>query len=178
MDEIKETPNPEEMGLNWKVDAIFKKLVEEEAKKKEKEKFKFPWGKRVSKVQMKKGWVNVIIIRNNGNMDIIKSQIEDDGTCLIDKFPRDFRVDYKLMLKGKPCYILPEWSMKPLSPVEFREQVEKEKMSMTGRRLIAARLQKDQIKPKGAGFGNWTWIILIAVVAGAAWYLWKGGKLF
>ena len=161
-------------------DKLDKLLVQQDTliKENKEKKWKLPWGKKPSKAQVKKGWTTVQIIRNNGSIDFIKAPIED-GTVDVDGIPRISTIDYKLSYKGTPFVIIPEWSLKPFSPVENYEQTEKDRLTTTGTRLILAKMEKEAIKPKGAGgFGTIGWIILGVAVIAVVYYLMKGGKLF
>ena len=139
--------------------------------------WKIPWGARVGKTAIKKGYATICIINENGGTRFIKAKVED-GTISIDGFPRLATADYCLSHNGKPFYIIPTWSMKPFSPVEHYAETEREKMNMAGRRVILAKLEREAIKPTGKGFGMIGWIILGAIVLGVGYYLITGGKLF
>ena len=140
--------------------------------------WKIPFKGRVNKAKAAKGYATFQIIRNNGVIDFIKAPIED-GTARIDGFPRIATIDYKLTYKNSPYFIIPEWSMKPFSPVEHKEETERIKMDMIGRKLILSKLEGEQIKTKAKMDGKVIgWVILIGVIGVGAWYLLKGGKLF
>ncbi len=139
--------------------------------------WKIPFKGRVNKMKANKGWATIQIIRNNGEMQFEKAPIVD-GIVRVDKFPRIGTIDYKLSYKGKPFLIIPEWSMKPFSPVENYAKVEQDKMNIAGRRTVLATLEGEKIKGKGLGGNYIGWIILIVAVGAAAYYLFKGGKLF
>ena len=161
-------------------DKLDKLILAQEAvmEKNREKKWSMPWGKKPSKAQVKKGWTTVQIIRNNGSIDFTKVPIED-GTIQIDGIPRISTIDYHLSHKGKPFVIIPEWSLKPFSPVENYEQTEKDRLTTTGTRLILAKMEKEAIKPKSAGgFGMVGYIVLGVIVIGVIYYLVKGGKLF
>jgi len=162
--------------ISQKLDRIARQNEEMIANKKQKG-WRLPFGKKPSKSQVRKGWTTVQIIRNNGSIDFIKAPIED-GTVNVDGIPRISTIDYKLSHKGTPFIIIPEWSLKPFSPVENYEQTEKEKLTTTGTRLILAKMEKEAIKPKSVGFGSMGWIILVIVGLAVGYYFLKGGKLF
>jgi hypothetical protein len=166
----------EQETISQKLDRIAKQNEDMLATRKEKG-WKLPWGKKTSKSQVNKGWTTVQIIRNNGNIDFIKAPIED-GTVTVDGIPRISTIDYKLSHKGKPFVIIPEWSLKPFSPVENYEQTEKDRLTTTGTRLILAKMEKEAIKPASKGFGSMGWIILVIVGLAVGYYFLKGGKLF
>jgi hypothetical protein len=141
--------------------------------KKEVKEFKLPLLSRVFNFQAKRGYATIIIIRHNGVLDFRKVKISD-GVVQIDGFPRISTIDYKLTHKGKPVFIIPEWSIKPFSPVENYEDSIKEKMNMVGRRTILSKLEGEKIVLK-TPLGSKGWIILIIAVIAAGYYFIKGG---
>jgi hypothetical protein len=150
-----------------------------EGKKKEKKfKFKIPFKGKLSKQNIKKGFVTVQILHENGSVDFIKTKI-DNGTISVEGCPRISTADYTIFYKGKPLIILPAWSLIPFSPVDNYEQTVKDKLTTAGRRLIIERMKLDAIKAKkGMGFGLIGWIVLGAAVIGVGYFLIKGGKIF
>lgn len=158
---------------------LLEKIVkqnEEIIEKKEAKPFKLPWGAKPSKKQVAKGFAIIEVIRNNGGVDFFKAPIVD-GIVNLDGFPRITTIDYKLHHKFTPLYIIPEWSMKPFSPVENYSEVDKEKMNMAGRKLILARLVSEKINPakKGLG-GGWIWFAVAGIAA--IYFISQGGKLW
>lgn len=149
------------------------KLIEEKKVKG----WKLPWSGKLSKGKVKKNYATFCLIKDNKDVSFITAPIED-GTAMIDGFPRVTTADYCLLHKGRPFFILPYWSMKPFSPVENYAETEKEKMNMSGRRLVLTKLRVEQIKPKKGFGGGLGWIILILAIAGIGYYFMKGGKLF
>ena len=138
--------------------------------------WKLPFSSRVNKSAAKKGYWTIIIIRNNGNLEFIKT-LGFDGIVKIDGFPRIASIEYRLNYNGFPVLIIPEWSMKPFSPVEHREETVRDKMNIAGRRLVLASIEGEKIKPKmnGKMIG---WIVLIGVVGIGAYYLLSKGGIF
>lgn len=153
------------------------KILRDLMEKSEPAKFKFPFKAKLSKGNIRKNFVTVQIIQDNGDIEFIKVPITN-GTISIDGIPKLATSDYTLHHKGKPLIILPAWSLEPFSPVEHYKETVKKDMTTAGRRLMLERMKLDAIKPKGMGFGAIGWIILILVVAGIGYYLFKGGKLF
>jgi len=154
-----------------------KKQQEQLLNNKEDKKWKLPWNARVSKGQASKGYATIQIIRNNGAIEFTKKQITD-GIVEIDGFPRIATVDYKIHHKGSPWYIIPEWSMKPFSPVENYNETERDKMNMVGRRAILSRLVSDKLNPQKKGMGSMGWWILGIAGIVAIYFFSKGGKIF
>jgi hypothetical protein len=65
---------------------------------------------------------------------------------------------------NQKVYIIPSWSMKPISMADNLAQAEQDKMNMSGRRAVLAALQSEKIKNK-KDFGSFGWLILILIVA-------------
>lgn len=151
--------------------------LERLAEKSEKKKFKIPFKGRLSKPNIKKGYVTVQVIHENGHIEFLKTPVVN-GTIDVEGIPRLSTADYTLQYQGKPLIILPSWSLKPFSPVDNYENTVQEKLTTAGRRLIIERMKLDAIKPKMAGFGMIGWIVLGLVILGVGYYLIKGGKLF
>lgn len=131
---------------------------------------------KVGKNKIDKGWATIQIVRNNGNVTFTKAQVKD-GVAIIDGFPRACSVEHVLFYKRKPFYILPEWSLKPFSAAENYQQTEKERMNIAGRRAVLATLETEKIKTK-KDFGSLGWVLVVAVVVGAVWYLGKNQGWF
>ena len=153
------------------------KILQDLMDKSEPKKFKLPFRAKVSKTNIRKNFITVQIIYENGNVEFIKAPIKN-GTIDVEGIPRISTADYTLFHKGKPIIILPAWSLKPFSPVENYEETVQKDMTTAGRRLILERMKLDAIKPKGMGFGMIGWVVLVIVIAGVGYYLFKGGKLF
>ena len=159
---------------------LLEKVIENQnslATEKKVSKWKLPWGARVGTGQVKKGWATFCLIRENGEVDFVKAPI-DNLTAKIDGFPRLATPEYRLTHKNKPFYIIPSWSMKPFSPIENYNEVEKVKMHIAGRRVVLAQLEGEQIKPKGKGFGGMGWILLGIGVIAILYYLGKNAGWF
>ena len=172
-EEVKEEQKPlKVMDMLEQISKKQDQLIQEKKIKK----WKIPGKARLSKGQVAKNYATFMVIKDNKEVDFIRNPIED-GTSVIDGFPRIATADFCLTYKGKPLYILPYWSMKPFSPVENYKETEKDKMNMTGRRLVLTKLRVDQIQKKKGNlpFG---WILLGIAALGVGYYLIKGGKLF
>lgn len=158
---------------------LIQKLVEQQDKlieAKEIKEVKPKWSEKLSLGKMKKGWVQVLYIRNNGSVTFLKAPTKD-GAIMIDGFPRIATIDYTLRYGKFPLLIVPEWSIKPFSPADNYEQSVKEEMNLAGRNLILAALQSEKITAKKS-FGGMGWIILGIAGVALIWYLMKGGNLF
>ena len=170
MDEYKD------MTLREKLDMIIKRQ-DELFKAKEIKKFRLPSKAKINRGKIRKNWVTVQYITENGQTDFFKAQIVD-GTITIDGIPRIATADFIMDYKGKPMILIPAWSLRPYSPVESYEKCVEDKLTTTGRKLVIAKMKHDAIAPKKANMGMIVWVILgIAIIAGG-YYLFKGGKLF
>jgi hypothetical protein len=137
-------------------------------------KWSMPWGSKVSKPQVKRGWANVIYIGENREAKFVKVPI-DEGVVKIDEGVHLATTDYTLTYKGKPLYIQPSWSIKPFSPEESYEKAVREHNTEAGYRLLMNKIKKEQIMAKKVGGSTVTWIIVGLVVLGVGYYLLKGG---
>lgn len=159
---------------------MLNKLIEQNealAREKKVSWWKLPWKAKLSKMKISKGYSIVIIIKNSGELEFQKLQ-NTDGTVKVDGIPRVATIDYKLHYKGKPVYIIPEWSIKAFSPVDNYADTVQEKMNVSGRKLVLAKLMTEQIKEQKKPGSLIGWIILGAAILGVGYYLMKGGSLF
>ena len=123
---------------------------------------------KVGKSQKKKGYVNFMLIRENGDITVHKVPVEE-ATTFYEKTPRLASPEYILNWKGNPTIIQPSWSSQPFSPVENFKKTEKDKMLSVGWRLLANRAELGDIKPKGKMSG-WVIMMIIAII-GVVGYL-------
>lgn len=138
--------------------------------------WKLPRKARVSKRMTAKGWAGFILIKDTGAIDFAKAQVKD-GIAMIDGFPRIATINHSLTYKNQRVYIVPSWSMKPISLADNYAQAEQDKMNLAGRRSVLAALQTEQIKNK-KDYGSLGWIILIAAIVGVVWYFGKSQGWF
>ena len=153
------------------------KIIEELSKSSSSKKFKIPFSAKLNKAKIKKNFITVLLIHENGNLQFLKTPIIN-GTIDIEGVPRIATADYTVFYKGKPFMILPSWSLKPFSPADNYEDTVQKDLTTAGRRLILERMKLDAIKPKKMGFGMIGWIILGIAVVGVGYYLIRGGKIF
>lgn len=164
------------MGINDELQQIKDLLKEnqQEVKKKKDKKFKFPFGTKVSKSQAKKNYVTIMKINENGTVNIIKRQIQDQ-TIMEDDIPRLASTDYVLRYKNNPLLILPSWSVKPFSPSEQYEKSLNDGSNTKGYSILLARMIKEQINTKKP-MGNWIkWVIGLGLVGIIIYALMTGG---
>jgi len=147
-----------------------KQLIEE---KKMKE-VRWPWMRKVGKKKLKEGWTTLIYINENKEVELMKAPISE-GTLKIKDKPYSAMADYILSYKGKPCMIIPSWSIEPFSPKKDLADAERFKTINTGYRLIANQMKLDAVKPKKPI--PWGIVIGGLAVIGVIYYLISSGGL-
>lgn len=145
----------EEISLKDKIENLGR--IKKEAEEKKKKKFKIPMRGRPSKRKLKKGYMVVMRIDDNGNCDFEKQQIEDSTYRLKGG---DYHTSEKkdmLFYKGKmPLVIQPVKKLNPYNPLFGKNET-------YGQPYVMARMLKDSIKVK-KNQGN---LILWLVIGGA-----------
>lgn len=128
--------------------------------------------KMPSKSKVKKGWVGILYVQNNGTIRPMKAPVED-STTMIEGVPRLATPHYMLNYKGIPTIIQPEWSVEPFNPHQNQDEASRDKMLAAGYRLLANRIETGAIKSKKSISGLMIAGIVIAIVV-AAYFLFKG----
>ena len=131
-------------------------------------KFRLPRKGKLSKSKLKKGYLIVMRIDDNGNVDFEKQRIQDSTYRLSTK---DYHVTEKkdiLSYKGKPLIIQPTKKLNPYNPLEGKNET-------YGQPYIMARMLGDTIKVKSANAKGIIWIIGIAIVAYIGYSIITGG---
>lgn len=164
----------ENLTLKEKVEKLEKFLEEnpKKAKKILKRKLKLPRKARVKKLRLRKGWVGVVRIDENGSCNGERQKVEDftfrtkDGTY----HATDGREI--IMWQGKyPVLFQQSWK---INPINFRKK-EGETNETYGQRYTMARMLSDTIRIKSKGGNIIIWIILgIAVIYGINYFLGGG----
>ncbi len=134
-------------------------------------KMKIPRKAKVRKGKMKKGWLGVIKIDENGNISGEKQKLEDSTIRLKDKTYHAVQGDEIGMWDGKfPVIILPVWKKNPIK----LKRSEGEANETHGQKYIMARMLGDTIKVKAEGAKGIMYIIIAAAVAYGAYMLFTG----
>jgi len=134
---------------------------------------RIPRKARVRKSKIKKGWVGVIKIDENGNISGEKQRLEDSTIRLKDKTYHAIRADEVGLWQGKfPVVIQPTWRINPLSIRQGNEKNETH-----GQKYIMARMLGDTIKVKAAAMGKGLLYLVIAGVVGYGGYMLLTGQL-
>ena len=149
-------------GLSSKIAKEVMEALQKQAESGEKE--KKVKVKKMSNGKKKKNYVLVIVLKNNGNLDMKHLQIKDDLIYLkeSDTF-HSATTNYVGYYKNIPCMILPEWDLKPLSRDDLMEKAEGGRYA-NPQSVIIHNCERafGLLKNKGKGFGgNKTiWLII------------------
>lgn len=137
-----------------------------------KKKLRIPRKAKVSRSKLKKGWIGIIKIDENGNLSGEKQKLEDSTIRLKDKTYHSIQGDEIGMWNGKhPLVILPTWKK---NPIKLKRQ-ENESNETHGQKYIMARMLGDTIKVKAtAGAKGFLYLIIAAAVAYGAYMLFTG----
>ena len=134
------------MGLTERIQEEIKKAIQENNV--DKKKFKYPFGKKVSKSQRKKNYITVLVIYENGTCDFKKYQIEDQ-TIMHDLIPRLVSAGHVMFdKKGNPLIILPNWSIEPFSPLEHYNKSLTDEKNTKGYKILMAKMLADNVGGK------------------------------
>lgn len=146
--------------------------LEELLEQKEIRRWKIPFRARVGKKNIKKNWVSIMYIQNNGGARFLKARIKE-GVVIIDDIPHVVSNDYIILYKNRPIIIVPEWSIEPFNPKADFDQANKDKRYSIGWRILANYLEAGGLKEKRK-LGPIVWILFILLVVGAvAYYFFK-----
>lgn len=127
--------------------------------------------KKLSKNLQKKGYVNYIYIRENGEMEEKQLPIEE-ATTMIEKAPRLGTPVHILHKKGVPTIIQPSWSCEPFSPALNFDQTKRDGMLSAGFQLLTNRQELGEVKPKKSMSGM-TILLIVAVLGILGYFIFK-----
>lgn len=144
----------EELSLKEKVDLLFSEVENNPKKVKN---LKLPRKAKVGKRKIKKGWVGILKIDENGNISGEKQQIEDSTYKL--KSGTYHALEGQEILKWNGKFPVVIQSVKKLNPSNFLSEVNE----TYGQKYVMARMLKDAIKIKNKGGNFIVWIIIIIV---------------
>lgn len=163
------------MGINEDLKEL-KELIKDEKVKKKEKKFRYPFGKKVSKAQKKKNYITILKVNENNTCQFVKKQIEDQ-TFIEDGVPRLASAGYVLQDRKTPLVILPSWSVEPFSPLKNYQESLSEGNNTVGYRLLMNRMKSEQITGKKQVGGLIKWIIGLGLVAIIIYAVITGGGI-
>lgn len=147
-----------EKSLKDEIKELTEVIKESQAKKEKKKEFKIPFFKRVRPSQAKKNYITVIKINENGHVEFLKKQIEEQ-TIMVDGIPRLANGRYIMHHKKNPIMILPTWSVEPLDPAKHYEQSLLNGSNSKGYKLLMSKMKSSSIESKKIAGGMLKWII-------------------
>ena len=153
---------------------VSKSAEEKKPKEKKPKEFKIPFKAKVSKPRIRKNYVTVITVNENGGLDFIREQITDQS-IMIDKVPRIATADVVCQYKGKPVIIQPLWSVKPFSRTDHYHETELQMLNTKGYKVLMDRMKKEALQAKKAI--SW-WLIIggLLLLGVVVYFLWQGPK--
>ena len=158
------------------LEETIKELKKETKKSK---KFRLPFKAKISNRKMREGYVTVLIIRDNRNIDFVKEPIIDSTFKLNDTIHalEDKNVFF---YKGKPFIIQPKKKLTQHNPKEVKDEKEKTEDPLDcpnqtyGQKYVMARMESDKLTLKKQI--GWGMSIGVLVIVGIIVYsLFTGG---
>lgn len=145
----------EEKTLKEKVDELYYSQRPERKSKK----FIMPFRGRIGKSKLKQGYVTVVVIEENKNIDFTREPIIDGTIKLTDTFHAIDETDV-FFYKGKPLIFQAKKKINPHNPLHGDNET-------YGQKYVMARMEGDKIiTKKGMGVGMTVGILVIlAIVA-------------
>ena len=167
------------MAIKDELKDLVKKFEElENQEKKKKKKFRLPFKAKISNRKMREGYVTVLIIRDNRNIDFVKEPIIDSTFKLNDTIHalEDKNVFF---YKSKPFIIQPKKKLTQYNPKEV-EVIQNDKDPLDcpnqtyGQKYVMARMESDKLTLKKQI--GWGMSIGVLVIVGIIVYsLFTGG---
>ena len=169
------------MAIKDELDELIKKFEDLEGKVKKHKKFRLPLKAKISNRKMREGYVTVLIIRDNRNIDFVKEPIIDSTFKLNDTIHalEDKNIFF---YKGKPFIIQPKKKLTQYNPKDNEKDkvIEKDKDPLDcpnqtyGQKYVMARMESDKLTLKKQI--GWGMSIGVLVIVGIIVYsLFTGG---
>jgi len=154
----------EEKNLTQKVEEDHEFIENIKSGKIKRKELKIPRKAKVKKAKLKKGYIGMIKVDENGNLSGEKVKIEGTIFNIKENTFHATNGQEILMWKGKfPVIIQPTWSRNPL---ELRK--EKPKNETYGDKTVLAMMKKAVLVKKNAGGGKaiiWIVVAIAAIIA-------------
>lgn len=133
---------------------------------------KIPRKAKVGRNKIKKGWIGIIKIEENGNTSGEKQKVIDSTIRLKDGTYHATDGREKVLWNGKfPVIFQPTWR---LNPINLRRK-ENELNETYGQKYVMARMMKDAIKVKGKGMSGLIWLVILGVGGYILYSMFTGG---
>lgn len=155
-----------EPNLKEKIEEVYS-LVKENPKLMKKRNIKIPRKAKVNKRRIKKGWVGILRVDENGNLTGERTKIEGSAYKLKSKTYHaigdgDSETNGREILFWQGRYPIFVQESKKLNPIKFNGG----KNETHGQDYVMSLMSKDALKPEKKGLGGGTifiWIVVIAV---------------
>lgn len=136
------------MSLKKEVESLKEEV---ESQKKKPKKFRLPGRGKVSKGQVKKGYLTILVVNENGAVDFRKEPLKDSTVKIRDNENLTFHAvnpEDVLSYNGKPFVIIPRNKKNPYNPSKGDNQT-------YGDKYILARMESEglSLKKKLGGLG-------------------------
>lgn len=160
-----------EEGLSDRVKAMEKHIeeVKELLGSSNKKKFRLRTKGLLGKSKLKKGYVIVVTLNENGSVSFNKEPIVDSTIKIEDTF-HVVNKENLLSYRNKPLVILNKTKLQAFNPTD------KEINETMGQKYILARMQNEAIKPKKGIGAMGGWILIILTVIGVLYYFFGKGS--
>ena len=141
------------MAIKDELDELKKKFEEIESKGKRKKKFRLPFKARIGKRKMREGYVTILIIRDNGNLDFTKEPIID-ATFKLNDTIHYLDEESIFYYKGKPFIIQAKKKLTQHNPKKSDKEPLEGKNETYGQKYVMARMESDKLTlKKSMGWG-------------------------
>lgn len=142
--------------------------VKDNLDKEKSKKFRMPFRGKVGKAKLKRGYVTVIVMRGNKNIEITKEPIVDNTIKIEDTY-HAVNNESVFLYKGKPLMIIVESKLNPYNPLAGKNET-------YGQKYIMAKMLKDQIAGKKM---KWSAALIIGIIVAGivGYYFLSGGTI-
>ena len=135
--------------------------LEDEGRGSDRKPFRVPFRGRVGRMKVRQGYITVVVIHDNKNIEFTKEKIVD-GTIKLPKDNTYHAIDSNdvFFYKNKPMIILAKNKLNPYNPLKGEHET-------YGQKYIMARMEGDKISlKKSLGWGaSVAGIVILGIIA-------------
>ncbi len=153
------------MAIKDELEDLVKKFEELEKKGKKEKKFRLPFRSKISNKKMREGYVTVLVIKDNRNIDFVKEPIIDSTFKLNDTIHalEDKNVFF---YKRRPFIIQPKKKLTQYNPEIKSDEKDKDPLDCPnqtyGQKYVMARMESDKLTlKKQIGWGLSIGVLII-----------------
>ncbi len=165
------------MGLIQEVEKLNNRLEEEENKTSKKtKKFRYPFGKKVSKSQKKKNYVTLLKLNENSKAVFKKVRI-DDQTFMDEGIPKLASAGHVWQegRKNNPLIICGSFSVKPINAEDLYKKSLEDGSNVVGYRLLMNKMKLSAVEAKKQIGGMMKWIFGALILGVIGYAMMTGG---